>query len=688
LSITVPNGFTGVANMPIEKTESPAPGLHKLTFAMTPPMATYLFNFEAGDFESIGATAAGIPIRVVTTRGKAQQGLYALQIATRVLPWYNEYFGVRYPLPKLDLIALPKDTGAMENWGAITFDESALLFDPATSPPQNQSYIFNTVAHEMAHQWFGDLVTMTWWDNLWLNESFASWMALKATEHFNPHWQTWVDVADEKNQSMETDATHTTHPIQQPVHDPSEADSVFDDITYGKGSSVIRMLEGYLGPAVFQKGIQRYMQVHQYGNTSTTDLWQALEDASGQPIPDIARTWTETAGFPLVAIEGSSDTQLMTQQRFYQMPPQPSSVPWKVPLTFVGLTSDQTVPGPSLLEDASIPLPRQGAPFKLNAHGTGYYRVLYASQDLDAILKSWGALSPSDRLELLQDQWALVGACKADPATWLQLVGHMRPGDDLYLYPTLAAQLEAIDRVLRGSERRQFRQFALARLHPVLARLGWTIQPDEPPVKLALRAQVLDQMGRYGDRDVQREAHERFRRFVSDPASLPTSLKPAVLSLVAASADEHDFDTLHDLALREADFTQKRMIYQAMGNVEDVRLATRLLDLALGNELPGDTGVRLVRRVADTHPDLAWHFALQHARELLGRLSVFEKVSYLPEIAEMESDSIHADELETYAREHPDSMSRIPMDKAVEAIRFSERFKHTVVPRLLHASRQ
>src|SRR5437868_1080484 len=300
LTVTVPRTHLAVGNMPVTREEPVAPDLKQVSFAPTPKMSTYLFVLTTGELERLTAEADGVTIGVVTTAGKRDKGRFALDNAVKLLAWFNDYFGLKYPLPKLDLIAVPGGfSGAMENWGGITFFESRLLFDPSVNADAARRGIFSILAHEMAHQWFGDLVTMAWWDDLWLNEGFASWMQVKAAEHFYPQWQTWLNGYGQKQFAMALDARRTSHPIQQPVADASEAMAAFDGITYNKGQALIRMLENYLGEQAFRDGIRQYMAAHAYGNTTTVDLWRALESAAGKPGMEIAQSFTGQDGAPL-----------------------------------------------------------------------------------------------------------------------------------------------------------------------------------------------------------------------------------------------------------------------------------------------------------------------------------------------------------------------------------------------------
>ena len=324
--------WTAVSNMPGSR--GPVmDGVASWTFPDTPPMASYLVVLAIGDFGTLEGKADGVPIRIVAPRGRVQDGQYALESAEKILHYYDDYFGVKFPLPKLDLIAVSGGGsfgGAMENWGGIVFAESALLYDPATTSQSQQERIFEVIAHEMAHQWFGDLVTMAWWDNLWLNEGFAEWMGESTTDHFNPDWQYWSNIAQNKNEALTSDALSTTHPIQQPVATEMDAERAFDEITYNKGQAFIRMLENYLGHDKFRDGLRTYMKAHAYGNTTTADLWAALNAATGEPVSDIAANWTEQPGFPLVsvAVDGSKPDALdLTQRRFTVHDPPPPR-PW------------------------------------------------------------------------------------------------------------------------------------------------------------------------------------------------------------------------------------------------------------------------------------------------------------------------------------------------------------------------
>ena len=305
LSATLPAGLMPLSNMPVASTDALPGGLQRVHFARSPKMSSYLLFFGAGDFERVHRMVAGVDVGIVVKRGDTANAAFALDAAAALLPYFNDYFGTPYPLPKLDLIAGPGSSqffGAMENWGAIFYFEKYLLIDARLSTQSDRQDVYNVIAHEMAHQWFGDLVTMAWWDDLWLNEGFASWMANKATDHFHPEWKVWLQSLSAKQAVMQRDARDGTHPIITTIDDVAQATSAFDDITYTKGEAVIRALEFHVGEAAFRAGVRRYMRDHQYGNTVTDELWAEIGKESPVPIMQIAHDLTRQAGVPMVSM--------------------------------------------------------------------------------------------------------------------------------------------------------------------------------------------------------------------------------------------------------------------------------------------------------------------------------------------------------------------------------------------------
>src|SRR5262249_31643505 len=441
LTVVVPENWLAVSNMPIESEKKIAGG-KEVHFAPTPPMSSYLNVFVAGELDLIESRVGPVQVRVIATKGKAEQGRYALEASTQILQYYNDYFGLPYPLPKLDQIAIPGGFGgAMENWGGITYFESTFLFDPKNCPADTKQNIYEVLAHEMAHMWFGDLVTMAWWDNLWLNEGFASWMGSKCTAHFNPHWEVWLArelprdptrrTGIAKEAAMEGDARSTTHPIQQPVATEAEANSAFDDITYKKGQSFLRMLESFLGEDVFRDGVRRYIAAHEYSNTTTPDLWNALSKASNKCVGEIAAGWTEQPGFPLVTVKREADSRVrLTQERFTVNFKNAPPLIWQIPLTYsvVGETPATLLMTDKTAALKNIPTDRV---LKLNVNGAGNYRVEYDQPSWELLLKSLPKLSVEDRVNLMSDAWALVQAGRAPVSFYFGLIEKLPPSTDL-----------------------------------------------------------------------------------------------------------------------------------------------------------------------------------------------------------------------------------------------------------------
>ena len=592
LSVTLPKDMAVVSNMP-EGTSTPVGNdARHIAFATTPRMSTYLLALIAGDMQAIRSRAANADMAAWTPSGEQEQARYALDAETRILPFYNEYFGVPYPLPKLDLIAIPGnyEAGAMENWGAITFIDNAMLFDPKTSSPSTRETIYLDVAHEMAHQWSGDLVTMGWWDNIWLNEGFATWMELKATDHFNPAWEIWPRQHDEREAAMAQDALPTTHPIQQVIRDETEANTAFDQISYQKGEQIIRMIEDWVKPDVFRDGMRRYMAAHKYGNTTSADLWAALGAASHKDVGHVAASFTEQPGIPLVHVvrnnlDGHCELT-MTQERFTIHDPHPRAQSWSVPVTF-------GTPGKPahtlLLEQAPVILPLSGcdAPVKANLGEAGYYRTLYDAASLQALTKAFPTLDQTDRTNLLGDQYALFVSGRSQLADYLNLLPALRDETSTAVWSDTLSHLVRIDTALQGSPlRARFAAFAAGLIRPEFSRLGWDEKPGEPFVNSLLRPDLIGVLGRLQDPGVVAEARRRFAAFQTDPASLSPALREAVLAIVGRSADQATYDSLKAMGIKATSTEEKLRYFEAMARASDPKLVADNVAFADAGEVP------------------------------------------------------------------------------------------------------
>jgi aminopeptidase N len=675
VTLVVREKLMAVANMPITREAPLGNGWKEVTFARTPSMASYLVALYAGEFEALEGEQDGVKLRILTTEGKRASAAYALESTKRLLRYYNEYFGVPYPLPKLDQIAVPNafaTFGAMENWGAITYIDTALLHDPANGSQRGRERVFEVIAHEMAHQWFGDLVTMAWWDNLWLNEGFASWMGTKASDALNPEWQLWVRAGESREGAMALDARKTTHPIQQPIANESQANDAFDTISYQKGQGLLRMLEAYLGEDVFREGMRRYMATHKYSNTTTADLWAALGAASGKPVVEIAAGWTEQPGFPVVMVSPAEPASPATrslrlaQARFTVNDPQPSLLTWKVPVTYAN-TADLARPSALLLdkEPTTIAWPAGSGTVKLNIGNTGFYRVLYDDSLTDALTRVIKELPATDQLNLLGDTWALTEAGRTPATAWLGLAEQLRDSPSQPVWEHMLSKLELLDRLQWGQpSRRAFQAWAAQLLAPRFARLGWDAPKGESPLDANLRPRLIDALGVFGDRAVIDECTRRFQAYLKDPASLPGNIRGAVLGIVGRYATPETYEQLHALARTARTTEEKRRAYGAMQAALDPNLARKTLALTLGNELSATEAARNVAAVAaEEHPDLAWEFAREHTEALLQRTTFFGRNNYLPGIARVSTDPRRADELEQLVRE------KLPADALTEAVK-------------------
>ncbi len=593
LSVTVPAGDTPVSNMPAASETPVGTDAKRVMFAATPRMSTYLLAVVAGDLAARHASAAGTDIGLLAPTGTEAQGGPALEAASAILPYYNDYFGVPYPLPKLDLIAIPGNyaAGAMENWGAITYIDNALLFDPATSAPRTRELIFEVVAHEMAHQWSGNLVTMGWWDNIWLNEGFATWMADKASDHFHPEWDIWPRQHEEREQAMAQDAQPTTHPIQQVIHDVSEAGSAFDRISYQKGEQVIRMVEDWLGPDVFRDGMRGYMKAHAYGNTTSADLWAALAAASHQDVAGVATSFTEQPGVPLVqvsraCVDGRTALTL-TQDRFTVNDPSPAALAWRIPVTIGSPGGD---PQKMILAGTAMQsFDGCGQPLKANLGEDGYYRTQYDAASLALLKASFATLGATDQADLLGDQFALFRAGRAGLGDYLDLLTALQGAHvtSNAVWTDTIDHLLDIDALLRGDAGRPaFRTFANALLASELTRLGWDAKPGESFLDALLRPALVAALGKMEDPAVTAEAKARFAAFQGDGHAVAPALLDPVTRIVGMQADLATWQALRGLGEAAPGTEEKLRYFGAMAAAHDPALMQRNIAFATSGAVP------------------------------------------------------------------------------------------------------
>ena len=623
LTATVPAGLLPVSNMPVSSTDALPGGMARIHFAETPKMSCYLLFFGVGDLERIHRDVDGTDVGVIVKRGDTASGQYALDTAANILRYYNNYFGVPYPLPKLDLIAAPGSStffSAMENWGAIFYFERVLLFDPKISTESDKHRIHSVIAHEMSHQWFGDLVTMQWWDDLWLNEGFASWMQEKATDHFHPEWNVWLRELEDKNAVMQTDERDGTHPIITPISDVLQANSAFDRITYTKGQAVIRMLEAYVGEENFRAGVRRYMRDHAYGNTVTEDLWKEIDAVSDRKLTRIAHDFTLQAGVPMITAVPSGGGLSLSEERLALDPSGAPGGSWEVPVIVLpggGAGS----PGRSVVSaSGATAAPDAPAGSIVNGGQTGYFRVLYRGEAFTAVAGRLGSLPPSDQLGVMEDVEALGEAGREPMADFLSLAARLPAGADPIIWTMVAEKLYWLDLEHEGLEgQAAFRGFSRGLLGSQLRLVGFDPVPGEPDNTAILRSGLLSSLGSLGDAAVLAEARRRFSAYLKDPSSLSGAARESVLTIVATNADFATWDQLHSLARAATSTLDSQRFPYFLGLSRDESVARRALQLALTDEVAITFRPQLLRAVAVYHPEMAFDFAAAHWDEL-GRM--------------------------------------------------------------------
>ena len=706
LTATVPAEWATVSNMPVAKRVVQGK-LATTTFARSPRMPSYLVEFSAGDLKELGADHDGVHFGVWAVRGRESDGATALANAQQILADYNDFFGYPYPLPKLDSIAVPGGFGgAMENWGAITYNDQALLVGSRSSIADRQT-VFSIQAHEMAHQWNGDLVTMGWWDDLWLNESFASWREAKETDLRNPSWKWWEKQDADKESAMRADARISSQAIQQHVADEVQASSAFDPaITYSKGKAVLRMFEAYLGPDTFRDGIRSYMKARAFGNATTADLWNALSKASGQDVGTMATGWTEQPGFPLVSVTASCDaagkrTISLSQRRFLLQKPDdsksdsstgaaaavtsPAGTPqWKIPLQI--RSGSDGVPRTVLLtkEAQSESAGACQEPLTVNAGALGFYRVQYDTATLATNSGTFGSLPDGDRIALLDDQWALVESEAAPLASYLVLAASMGGDLDTRAWEQITDALGTVEYDERGSAGHDaFAAYARSILKPVAGQLGWDPRPGETPALQQLRRTLISDLGSWDDPAVIAEARRRFTSFLGNRSAIAPDDQLRTLVIVAQHADASTFEQLHALAKQARDDAEQTRFYVALAAVRDRELAEQAAKIALGSELPAQAvqlRLRMVLTLQNAQPALAWSIFSANSDMLLAPLGHVAPLFVTQYVPDFFWNSLPLDQMEGWLKARVPAEMSPNVEKGMEAARFKASEKAFLVP--------
>jgi aminopeptidase N len=607
-----------------------------------------------------------------------------------VLKEYNDYFGVKYPLPKLDNIAAPGRSqffGAMENWGAIFTFEYGMLLDPRVATQSNKETTFSFAAHEMAHQWFGDLVTMAWWDDLWLNEGFASWMESRTTARLHPEWKWELRAVGTREGAIERDALATTHPIVQHIATVEQASQAFDSITYSKGESVIRMLENYVGDEAWRAGVRSYIAKHAYGNTVSDDLWREVEKAAHKPVTAIAHDFTLQPGVPLIRVadavcKNGSTTIQLTQGEFSKDQENKKPLSWRVPViaqTLGGATVRTVVSGGK----ASMTLPGCGAVL-VNAGQSGYYRTLYAPKAFSALAGDFAKMPTIDQLGLLSDSWAL-GLTGLMPASSFMDLANNAPVDAApQVWQKIANVLAGLHDSYEGKpeQRAALDRFARARLAPVFARVGWTAAKDEAAPVINLRETLIRVLGEVGDPAVIAEARRRYAAAAADKDAMPAALRRPILSVIASNADAATWDQLRAAAKAEQSSMVKGELYDLLGASNDKALAQRALDLALTDEAGATSSASIISHVSGNHPDMAFDFAIAHREQIDKKVDGSSRSRYFPGLGGRSADPAMIGKLQAYAKQYLPADAQGDTKTAIASIEYRIKVRSKRLPEI------
>ena len=621
ISLVIDTADTGISNGPIVS-DTPGPGAdkHTVKFLTSPKMSTYLVAFLVGDFQCTSGEQDGVAIRVCSTPDKVELTSYGVEVAKYVLHYYNTYFGIPYPLKKLDMIGLPDfEAGAMENFGAITYREADLLVDPRTASDSAKENVASDIAHEMAHQWFGDLVTMQWWDNIWLNEGFATWMANKPLAVMHPEWNIGQSVANEMNGTLDYDSRPTTRAIRAKADTPDEINQMFDSIAYGKASDVLLSVENYVGAEAFRKGVHAYLAAHLYANATAEDFWSVQAATSHKPVDKIMDSLIAQPGVPMITFgKPAGGTVSVEQKRFYLTPSlqADSAERWTLPICFKTRTvSDQNC---QLLTPATTSLKAPEADlFFANAGGRGYYRSAYSPIAYrELVSKIETSLTPEERISLIGDEWAQVRSNKATVGDFLDLAAAVKNDSNAPVLSTALGGVDAIAlRVAANAEERDaVAAWIRGNFGPKYAQLGMPSQADSTNTR-ASRSLLFSVLGYYGkDPDVLKQAAKIAKKYINDPASVDPTLGQTALWIAARNGDTSLFEELQKLYETSSNPGIQNTSLRLLAGFENPSLVQRSLDYTLSGKVRNqDAAIQLsiALQIAATR-DQAWKYIKTH----------------------------------------------------------------------------
>jgi len=620
VTLVVADHLAAVSNCAIVREELLGDGRRAVHFADSIRMSTYLVAFVVGELEATDPVMVGAtPLRVWCVPGKKHLARFALETGAFSLNFFERYYGMPYPGDKVDLLAIPDfAAGAMENLGAITFRENALLVSEAAASHTELERIADVVAHELAHMWFGDLVTMSWWNGIWLNEAFATFMELMAVDAWKPEWRRWTTFGVSRAAAMQVDGLEATRSIEYEVRDPQDCRAMFDLLTYEKGASVLRMLEQHLGADAFRAGVRLYLERHRYANAETTDLWKALGDASHQPIPAVMDGWIFKPGYPLVTVEPDGAGLKLSQQRFrYVAGDAEGGQRWRIPIVLRAAVKRGYVERRLLLDgdEATVALPTKADWIVVNSGGHGFYRVRYAPALLKKLAGAVGKIAPIERFNLLSDSFALAQAGLGSAVDHLDLTARFTEETDRNVWTALIASLTYVNRVIGDEQRGGLASLVRHRLAEKVTLLSWEVQEGETELDRQLRGDLLRAIGTLGDdEEVQARAREVYARYREDEASVDANVLPAVIAILSAAGGEAEYTEFRD-RFKSARTPQEEQRYlYALAGFRKADLLGRTLEMTLNGEIRSQDAPYVIRSLLTSvyGRGLAWDFVKQH----------------------------------------------------------------------------
>jgi len=670
VNLTIPSHLAAYSNSPVASDTDLGNGHRTVSYTPTMKMSTYLVAFIVGPFEETAEVDVdGVPLRIVYPIGKGHLAALALESGEFALRFFSNYFNIPYPGEKLDMVAIPDFAfGAMENLGCITYRESALLVDPSEASVAEMQRIAEVVAHEIAHMWFGDLVTMEWWEGIWLNEAFATFMQILCTNAFRPQWEMWVNFGVERDAALQIDGLHSTRPIEYEVISPDDTRGMFDILTYEKGGSVLRMLEQYLGEETFRDGIRHYLTKHSYANTITTDLWDALEEISKQPVRDVMNTWILQGGHPLVTLANGE----LTQEPFsYGAANGPSAIgsSWMVPVLTRSLNGGET--SRHLLLDQAISV-SDPAPVVLNAGGSGVFRSRYGRSELSALASHIDELEELERATLVADSWASLFAGHITWEDFLAIAKGLGDQDEPTPWQTVASALDFIDRALRPDQREGFVHEVRDLFTPQFIRLGWESVSGESERTPQVRSIVLGVLGTIcDDTAIKEEAVKRF-----EANDLDGNLARSILAIVALQNRPGDYETFLE-RYRNAATPQDAQRYQwfGLGGFSEERVALDAAEKCFSEFRNQDSAIVLgiLSRNAKTGPAV-WKYLTKRWDEAAEKFPANSLSRLTLGVPTFINDESFADEVEKFHTEHPLVGEQRTVEQAIERMRIGLTF--------------